>query len=379
MTRFLLTVLVLSFVIGCSTENPLCTDNYCITGEIFSKDDLEADQPFEVLPIDESALIAAIDAATVQDGTDVIRTPKITKTTADQWKTMIAEQGSLPVLKLITAPHTLYLQIADRKPEPCVSLNDEEINGVRYTLHRAIWVTMKYTSTIALETFIESSITEGKACGIKRTQMIDSHVPGIRYKLLMDMTVDGVRRLYLSHSYVSRFGTFYNTGPYVAEKDSPEPETEEPPAETPPEPKPEEPPTKTTAEEWKTLITEGLAEGKTVPALKFITVPEVPLLQVADRTPARCISFNDEEIDGVRYTLHRATWARITTTVVRGDTTRKLTVIESTITEGEACGIEETEIETNSRSESHMHLLFIDMTVDGVRSLYIASSNLSKD
>ena len=46
MLRFLLTVLALSFVIGCSSEDPLCTDNYCVTGKIFSKDELEAGQRY---------------------------------------------------------------------------------------------------------------------------------------------------------------------------------------------------------------------------------------------------------------------------------------------------------------------------------------------
>jgi len=61
MLRFLLTFLTMSFIIGCSTENPLCTDNYCITGEVFSKDDLEQGQTFEVLPLDEVALLRALE------------------------------------------------------------------------------------------------------------------------------------------------------------------------------------------------------------------------------------------------------------------------------------------------------------------------------
>ena len=203
-TRFLLTILVLSFAIGCSTENPLCTDNYCITGEIFSKDDLEADQPFEVLPIDESALIAAIDAATVQDETDVIRHPKVTNTTPEEWKTLMDEQGDIPIIELITAPETLFLQVADRPRERCVSLNDEEIDGVRYTLHRATWVRI----IILIEkdgrrrniTVIESSMTEGEACGIKATEIL----PNAPNRLVMDMTVDGIRRLYVSPSTFSK-------------------------------------------------------------------------------------------------------------------------------------------------------------------------------
>ena len=211
-TRFLLTILVLSFAIGCSTENPLCTDNYCITGEIFSKDDLEADQPFEVLPIDEAALVAAIDAATVQDETDVIRHPKVTNTTPEEWKTLMDEQGDIPVIQLITAPEILFLQVADRTRESCVSLNDEEIDGVRYTLHRATWIRM--TTTVSSNpnvgrthttTVIESTMTEGKACGIKATEILadvrrNAENRFHSHRLVIDMTIDGIRRLYVSPS-----------------------------------------------------------------------------------------------------------------------------------------------------------------------------------
>ena len=219
MIRFLLTVSVLSFVIGCSAENPLCTDNYCITGEIFPKDELEAGQTFEVLPIDESALVAAIDAATVQDGTDVVRHPKVTKTTPEEWKTLMDEQGDIPVMELITAPEILRVQVADRTPESCVSVNDEEIDGVRYTIHRVTWI--RITNTVVAKfildpgyttrkiTGIESSMTEGETCGIKATEIVANYsvAPSFEgpaktvshsHRLVIDMTVGGDRRLYVS-------------------------------------------------------------------------------------------------------------------------------------------------------------------------------------
>jgi len=61
MSHFFTYFLVLSFVIGCSTENPLCTDNYCVTGEIFEKSELTEGQDHGTLPLDEAALLAALE------------------------------------------------------------------------------------------------------------------------------------------------------------------------------------------------------------------------------------------------------------------------------------------------------------------------------
>ena len=52
-------VWVLAFT-GCETQNPICTENYCITGEIFAKDDLAENQAFDALPgtVSEDDLLA---------------------------------------------------------------------------------------------------------------------------------------------------------------------------------------------------------------------------------------------------------------------------------------------------------------------------------
>ena len=49
MRNFTLLLLLLT-VIGCEAINPICSDNYCLTGEIFSRADLEEDQEFTELP-----------------------------------------------------------------------------------------------------------------------------------------------------------------------------------------------------------------------------------------------------------------------------------------------------------------------------------------
>jgi hypothetical protein len=55
---FLIFVLVMA-IVGCETTNPLCTENYCIEGEIYLKSDLEADATFDDLPgtVSEETLV----------------------------------------------------------------------------------------------------------------------------------------------------------------------------------------------------------------------------------------------------------------------------------------------------------------------------------
>lgn len=56
----LLTFLLIPLLFAaCSTENPLCTDNYCVTGEIFPRADLDDDATFDMLPatVNEAKLI----------------------------------------------------------------------------------------------------------------------------------------------------------------------------------------------------------------------------------------------------------------------------------------------------------------------------------
>ena len=55
----LVVVILLLSLLGCSTENPLCTDNYCVEGEIYLKSDLEEDQSYDDVPanVSEQSLV----------------------------------------------------------------------------------------------------------------------------------------------------------------------------------------------------------------------------------------------------------------------------------------------------------------------------------
>ncbi|MDE0681598.1 MAG: hypothetical protein OXI63_01665 [Candidatus Poribacteria bacterium] len=59
-TRIGLILYSIIFILGCSTENPLCTENYCVEGEIYPRSDLPAGQTFGDLPIDDTTIFAAI-------------------------------------------------------------------------------------------------------------------------------------------------------------------------------------------------------------------------------------------------------------------------------------------------------------------------------
>ena len=46
------------FTFGCNTENPLCTDNYCVEGEIYPRSELVGD--FSLLAVDDSVIFATL-------------------------------------------------------------------------------------------------------------------------------------------------------------------------------------------------------------------------------------------------------------------------------------------------------------------------------
>lgn len=57
---FLLFVIAVIFMLGCSTENPLCTDNYCVEGEIYPRSWLQWDEKFDEVSVDDTAVLNAI-------------------------------------------------------------------------------------------------------------------------------------------------------------------------------------------------------------------------------------------------------------------------------------------------------------------------------
>ena len=50
------------FTFGCNTENPLCTDNYCVEGEIYPRSELVGD--FSPIAVDDSVILATFAGVT---------------------------------------------------------------------------------------------------------------------------------------------------------------------------------------------------------------------------------------------------------------------------------------------------------------------------
>lgn len=69
MFRFLcLTTLICLCILGCETQNPICTDNYCVTGEIFPKTELDG-RAFDEMPAttNEAEILALFESDTNRD------------------------------------------------------------------------------------------------------------------------------------------------------------------------------------------------------------------------------------------------------------------------------------------------------------------------
>ena len=46
-------------LLGCYTENPLCTDNYCVEGEVFLRSEL-GDRDYSELNIEDSEILGSV-------------------------------------------------------------------------------------------------------------------------------------------------------------------------------------------------------------------------------------------------------------------------------------------------------------------------------
>ena len=65
-TLMLILFIAVILLSGCYTENPLCTDNYCVSGEIFLRSQLLEGEEFSEIDVAESQLLAAFANTTPQ-------------------------------------------------------------------------------------------------------------------------------------------------------------------------------------------------------------------------------------------------------------------------------------------------------------------------
>ena len=56
----ILTLFLLVLILGCETVNPLCTENYCVEGEIYPRSELRMGAKYADLPIDDADIVATL-------------------------------------------------------------------------------------------------------------------------------------------------------------------------------------------------------------------------------------------------------------------------------------------------------------------------------
>ena len=88
---FSLFAIAIVFTLGCSTENPLCTDNFCVEGEIYAKSDLAEGVEYGELPINDAVIFATLAA-----GTTPVETVPAETTAADSvtFDTIVADAAT---------------------------------------------------------------------------------------------------------------------------------------------------------------------------------------------------------------------------------------------------------------------------------------------
>ena len=67
-TRYILPLLICLVIIGCDAQNPVCSDNFCVVGEVFPRSELDPNQEFSEANVDDSKILAAL-ATTPQPAT----------------------------------------------------------------------------------------------------------------------------------------------------------------------------------------------------------------------------------------------------------------------------------------------------------------------
>jgi hypothetical protein len=73
-------ILIFMLAIGCETQNPVCSENYCVIGEIFPRSEI-GDGEFEALPasVDEETVVGLL-AGKYQGSAAIAGTPPVEST-----------------------------------------------------------------------------------------------------------------------------------------------------------------------------------------------------------------------------------------------------------------------------------------------------------
>ena len=112
MKHLTILLFLLLTVIGCSAENPLCTDNYCVTGEIFPRSDLEIGAKFSEVAIDDSQLFAVLAGVTsVEATTDKPTTTEENTVTLADIVSDVADGGTTYLEQTVTITATVRFKL----------------------------------------------------------------------------------------------------------------------------------------------------------------------------------------------------------------------------------------------------------------------------
>lgn len=81
-TRYIVPLLICLVITGCDAQNPICSDNFCVVGEVFPRSELDTNQEFSEANVDDSKILAAL-ATTPQPATTQPESDPTNLATAD--------------------------------------------------------------------------------------------------------------------------------------------------------------------------------------------------------------------------------------------------------------------------------------------------------
>ena len=173
---------ILIFSIGCHTENPICSDNYCVSGEIFLRSQLLEGEEYSEIDIVESDLIASFAGATPRPidttidtdvnitETDILTVANSLKNNEPTFKGAFISVDAI-VDKYTTDNSGLYLRTQVGEPEWLVSMFVKDFhfnisslfpdNGKPHNF--ILWVSSFENNKVYCRAFDPANITSGRS------------------------------------------------------------------------------------------------------------------------------------------------------------------------------------------------------------------------
>ena len=163
--RFLIFTLVAMLVIafiGCEAQNPICSDNFCVIGEVFPRSELEENQEFSEVNVDDSQILAVL-----------IGTPEHPTTEPDAEVTVadiisdVANGGRQYVGETVTLTATVQANLTDADHDAIALVTNSENITFLVTSHNETRTLVNYeagnlyTFKLYIKDIRESTVTPG--------------------------------------------------------------------------------------------------------------------------------------------------------------------------------------------------------------------------